>query len=92
MALPADTIFWQSLQGHFDVVVALYHDQGLIPVKTLEFDQAVNVTLGLPFIITSPDHGTGFQIAGKGLAHSSSFANAVEVAQHLVRYKRVTAC
>ena len=92
VALPADTIFWQSLQGHFDVVVALYHDQGLIPVKTLEFDQAVNVTLGLPFIRTSPDHGTGFQIAGKGLAHSSSFAHAVEVAQHLVRYKRVTAC
>jgi 4-hydroxythreonine-4-phosphate dehydrogenase len=92
VALPADTIFWQSLQGHFDVVVALYHDQGLIPVKTLEFDQAVNVTLGLPFIRTSPDHGTVFQIAGKGLAHSSSFAHAVEVAQHLVRYKRVTAC
>lgn len=90
--LPADTIFWQAARGEFDVVVALYHDQGLIPVKTLEFDQAVNVTLGLPFIRTSPDHGTGFQIAGKGLAHSSSFAHAVEVTQRLVRYRRDSDC
>jgi 4-hydroxythreonine-4-phosphate dehydrogenase len=85
-ALPADSLFWRAVQGEFDVVVALYHDQGLIPIKTLEFDQAVNVTLGLPFIRTSPDHGTGFNIAGKGVAHSTSFAHAVEVAQRLVRF------
>lgn len=90
--LPSDTIFWQAARGQFDVVVALYHDQGLIPVKTLEFDQAVNVTLGLPFIRTSPDHGTGFQIAGKGFAHSSSFAHAVEVAQRLVCFRRDSEC
>ena len=85
-ALPADSLFWRAVQGEFDAVVALYHDQGLIPIKTLEFEQAVNVTLGLPFIRTSPDHGTGFSIAGKGVAHSSSFAHAVEVARRLVAF------
>jgi 4-hydroxythreonine-4-phosphate dehydrogenase len=84
---PADTVFWRARQGEFDVVVALYHDQGLIPVKTLEFDQAVNVTLGLPFVRTSPDHGTGYSIAGKGIARSSSFAHAVEVALRLVKFR-----
>ena len=86
-ALPSDTVFWRARKGQFDVVVALYHDQGLIPVKTLEFDQAVNLTLGLPYIRTSPDHGTGYDIAGQGIASSSSFAHAVEVAQKLVRYR-----
>ena len=86
-AQPSDTVFWRARQGEFDVVVALYHDQGLIPVKTLEFDQAVNVTLGLPYVRTSPDHGTGYGIAGKGVADSSSFARAVEVAQKLVKYR-----
>ena len=89
-ALPADSLFWRAAQGEFDVAVALYHDQGLIPIKTLEFDQAVNVTLGLPFIRTSPDHGTGFNIAGKGVAHSTSFAHAVEVAQRLIRFNLST--
>jgi len=64
--------------------VALYHDQGLGPLKTLEFDSAVNVTLGLPHIRTSPDHGTAFGIAGKGMASPKSFANAVKVAQRLL--------
>lgn len=86
-AQPADTVFWRARQSDFDVVVALYHDQGLIPVKTLEFDQAVNVTLGLPYIRTSPDHGTGYAIAGDGVASSSSFAHAVEVAQKLVKFR-----
>ena len=86
-AQPSDTVFWRARKGDFDVVVALYHDQGLIPVKTLEFDQAVNLTLGLPYIRTSPDHGTGYDIAGKGEASSSSFAHAVEVAQKLVKYR-----
>ena len=86
-AQPADTVFWRARKGEFDVVVALYHDQGLIPVKTLEFDQAVNLTLGLPYIRTSPDHGTGYGIAGKGMANSSSFAHAVAVAQKLVKFR-----
>ena len=83
----ADSLFWRALQGHFDVIVALYHDQGLIPVKTLEFEHAVNVTLGLPYIRTSPDHGTGYSIAGKGKADSSSFCAAIEVAQRLIGFK-----
>lgn len=83
-ALPADTVFARALRGEFDVVVAIYHDQGLAPLKTLEFDESVNVTLGLPWIRTSPDHGTAFGIAGKGLARTGSFANAVKVARQLV--------
>lgn len=78
---PGDTIFGRALRGEFDVVVALYHDQGLGPLKTIDFDEAVNVTLGLPFVRTSPDHGTAFGIAGKGVARSTSLANAVTVAR-----------
>lgn len=81
----ADTLFARTLRGEFDVVVALYHDQGLGPLKTVDFDEAVNVTLGLPFVRTSPDHGTAFGIAGQGKAKSTSFANAVTVARRLVR-------
>jgi 4-hydroxythreonine-4-phosphate dehydrogenase len=72
--LPADTVFQRQLAGDFDVAVAMYHDQGLGPLKTLEFDSAVNVTLGLPHIRTSPDHGTAFAIAGKGMGSHNSFA------------------
>lgn len=81
---PADTVFGRALRGEFDVVVALYHDQGLAPLKTIDFDEAVNVTLGLPHVRTSPDHGTAFGIAGKGRARGTSFANAVEVARRLI--------
>lgn len=81
--LPGDTVFGRQLRGDFDAVVALYHDQGLAPLKTLEFDEAVNITLGLPWVRTSPDHGTGFDIAGKGHASASSFANAVRLARTL---------
>ena len=88
-ALPGDTVFGRQLRGDFDAVVALYHDQGLAPLKTLEFDRAVNVTLGLPFVRTSPDHGTGFDIAGRGLASASSFANAVRVARALASRRRL---
>ncbi len=80
---PSDTIFARSLRGEFDVVVALYHDQGLGPLKTIDFDEAVNVTLGLPFVRTSPDHGTAFDIAGQGKASARSFTNAVAVARRL---------
>ena len=82
--LPGDTVFGRALRGEFDVVVAMYHDQGLAPLKTIEFDEAVNVTLGLPHVRTSPDHGTAFGIAGKGVARPTSFANAVRVARRLI--------
>ena len=81
--LPGDTVFFRQRTGEFDVVVSLYHDQGLAAVKTLEFDAAVNVTLGLPYLRTSPDHGTGFDIAGTGTANFSSFAAALKVARKL---------
>ncbi|WOO42658.1 4-hydroxythreonine-4-phosphate dehydrogenase PdxA [Rubellicoccus peritrichatus] len=81
--LPSDTLFWRHLQGDFDVVVALYHDQGLGPLKTVDFESAANLTLGLPFVRTSPDHGTAFDIAGKGIAKTTSFSNAVALAKRL---------
>ncbi len=84
-ALPGDTVFGRQLRGDFDAVVALYHDQGLAPLKTLEFDEAVNITLGLPWLRTSPDHGTGFDIAGRGVASASSFGQAVRLARDLAR-------
>ena len=80
---PADTLFWRHLQGEFDIVVALYHDQGLGPLKTIDFDSAVNITLGLPWIRTSPDHGTAFHIAGKGLARHKSLNKAIILAKKL---------
>ncbi len=82
---PGDTLFARALRGEFDVVVALYHDQGLAPLKVIDFDEAVNVTLGLPFVRTSPDHGTAFGIAGQGKASARSFANAVTVARRLIK-------
>lgn len=85
--LPGDTLFGRALGGEFDVIVALYHDQGLAPLKTVDFDTAVNVTLGLPFVRTSPDHGTAFGIAGKGQARGTSFANAVSVARRLIKQR-----
>ena len=80
---PADTIFVRAVRGEFDVVVACYHDQGLIPVKLLAFGQAVNVTLGLPIIRTSVDHGTAFDIAGSGTADPGSMIAAVLLAAKL---------
>ena len=85
---PADTLFARALNGEFDVVIALYHDQGLGPLKTVDFDEAVNLTLGLPFVRTSPDHGTGFAIAGRGRASPRSFANAVAVARRQIAFRR----
>lgn len=85
-AQPADTVFGRMVNGAFDAVVALYHDQGLAPLKTVAFDQLVNVTLGLPHVRTSPDHGTAFDIAGQGLARHESLGEAVRVADRLVRF------
>ena len=81
---PGDTLFARAVRGEFDAVIALYHDQGLAPLKLIDFDEAVNVTLGLPHVRTSPDHGTAFGIAGRGVARMTSFANAVAVARRLV--------
>jgi 4-hydroxythreonine-4-phosphate dehydrogenase len=78
-----DVVFRQAAGGSFDAVIALYHDQGLIPVKLLHFDEAVNVTLGLPFPRTSPDHGTAFDIAGEGKANPESFLAALDLAARL---------
>ena len=80
---PGDTVFGRAARGEFDVVIACYHDQGLIPVKLLAFGRAVNVTLGLPIIRTSVDHGTAFDIAGKGVADPSSLVEAVRLAARL---------
>lgn len=80
---PADTVFVRAVRGEFDAVIANYHDQGLIPVKLLAFGRAVNVTLGLPIIRTSVDHGTAFDIAGRGIADPSSMIEAVLLAARL---------
>ncbi len=79
----ADTVFLRASRGEFDAVVACYHDQAMIPVKCLSFGEAVNVTMGLPFIRTSVDHGTAFDIAGKGLAEHSSMLAAIKLAAEL---------
>jgi 4-hydroxythreonine-4-phosphate dehydrogenase len=81
--LPADTLFHERARASYDVALCMYHDQALIPIKTLAFDHAVNVTLGLPFVRTSPDHGTAFDIAGKGTANPSSLLAALTLAARL---------
>jgi 4-hydroxythreonine-4-phosphate dehydrogenase len=81
---PGDTVFGRAVRGEFDAVIACYHDQGLIPVKLLAFGRAVNVTLGLPIVRTSVDHGTAFDIAGRGVADASSLVEAVRLAARLV--------
>lgn len=85
---PGDTLFVRASRGEFDAVIACYHDQGLIPVKLLAFGRAVNVTIGLPIVRTSVDHGTAFDIAGKGVADSSSMVEAVLLAAYLARLRR----
>ena len=82
-----DTVFWRASQGEFDAVLCMYHDQGLIPLKLLGFHDGVNVTLGLPFVRTSPDHGTAYEIAGTGKALTDSFLSALRLAAELVRGK-----
>jgi len=81
--LPADTMFHAKARERYDVALTMYHDQGLIPAKTLAFDEGVNVTLGLPFVRTSPDHGTAFDIAGHGVADPSSLVAALNLAARL---------
>ncbi|MTI10126.1 4-hydroxythreonine-4-phosphate dehydrogenase PdxA [Curvivirga aplysinae] len=83
--LPADTMFHAEARANYDIAICMYHDQALIPIKTLDFHGGVNVTLGLPFIRTSPDHGTALDIAGKGIANPSSFVNAIKMAYTMAK-------
>ncbi len=80
---PADTLFHAAARDRYDAAICMYHDQALIPIKTLDFDRGVNVTLGLPFVRTSPDHGTAFDIAGKGIANPTSLIEALKLAQRM---------
>jgi 4-hydroxythreonine-4-phosphate dehydrogenase len=81
--LPADTMFHPEARAAYDAALCMYHDQALIPIKTLAFDHAVNITLGLPFVRTSPDHGTAFDIAGTGRASATSLIAALQLAHRL---------
>ncbi|MBI3994541.1 MAG: 4-hydroxythreonine-4-phosphate dehydrogenase PdxA [Nitrospirae bacterium] len=81
--IPADSLIRQACEGKYDIVIAMYHDQALIPIKLLAFERAVNVTVGLPFIRTSPDHGTAYDIAGKGIADPGSLIEAIRMAVSL---------
>lgn len=83
--LSADTMFHADARRRYDVAICMYHDQALIPIKTLDFDKGVNVTLGLPFIRTSPDHGTAFDIAGRGIARPTSLIKALEMAARMAK-------
>lgn len=82
---PADTMFHAAARARYDAAIAMYHDQALIPIKTLDFDCGVNVTLGLPFIRTSPDHGTALDIAGQGIANPTSLIEALKLAQRMAQ-------
>ncbi len=88
---PPDTVFMRAKRGEFDLVVAQYHDQGLIPIKLNGLEKGVNITVGLPIIRTSVDHGTAFDIAGKNLADASSLWEAVKVARQMARLKEHSA-
>jgi 4-hydroxythreonine-4-phosphate dehydrogenase len=81
--IPPDTVFYRAIEGEFDAILCMYHDQGLIPLKLHAFHEGVNVTLGLPFPRTSPDHGTAFEIAGKGIARPDSMIAAINLAVEL---------
>jgi 4-hydroxythreonine-4-phosphate dehydrogenase len=86
--MPADTLFYKARQQYYDIVVAMYHDQGLAPLKMLAFGNAVNVTVGLPIIRTSVDHGTAYDIAGKGCADPTSLLEAVKLAAHMASIRK----
>ncbi len=85
---PADSVFNRVINGEFDVVLALYHDQGHIPIKVYGFEKSVSIALGLPFIRTSVDHGTAFDIAGKGIANPESLTEAIKTAVKLIEKNR----
>jgi 4-hydroxythreonine-4-phosphate dehydrogenase len=85
--MPPDTMFHEAARAHYDAALCMYHDQALIPLKTLAFDTGVNVTLGLPFVRTSPDHGTALNIAGKGVANPASLIEAIKLAGIMARHR-----
>ncbi len=89
---PADTLFLRAIQGEFDGVVAMYHDQGMIPIKLVNFREAVNVTIGLPIIRTSPAHGTAFDIAGRNIADPSSMKSAIKTAIQMAKTRKSLEC
>ena len=89
--MPPDTMFHDAARARYDAALCMYHDQALIPLKTLAFDTGVNVTLGLPFVRTSPDHGTALNIAGKGIANPASLVAAIKLADALGRQRALTA-
>jgi len=86
---PADTLFHERARVTYDAAICMYHDQALIPLKTIDFDRGVNVTLGLPIVRTSPDHGTALAIAGKGIANQASFAEALRLADRMSRSRAI---
>ena len=86
--IPADSVFFQTIRGDYDVVVTLYHDQGHIAVKTHGFEQSITITLGLPIIRTSADHGTAFDIAGQGIANEASMVAAILEAANIARRRK----
>jgi 4-hydroxythreonine-4-phosphate dehydrogenase len=88
---PADTVFVRAMRGEFDAVIAPYHDVGMTAIKVASFGSAVNITLGLPFVRTSPDHGTALDIAGQGIASAESLVRAMQVAVEMVQRRRATA-
>ena len=85
---PADSVFNQAIAGRYDVVVVMYHDQGHIPIKVHGFEQSISVNLGLPFIRTSVDHGTAFDIAGKGIANEASMKAAIQLAIDMAKTRK----
>ena len=87
--LPADATFLKASRGAYDLVVAMYHDQGHVPMKLLDFEQTVNVTLGLPIVRTSVDHGTAFDIAGKNLADATNMKAAMKVAVQMALHRPI---
>tara|TARA_Y100000590_G_scaffold465436_1_gene637761 strand:+ start:709 stop:1716 length:1008 start_codon:yes stop_codon:yes gene_type:complete len=86
---PADTVFNKRISKKFDVIICMYHDQATIPIKTLDFENGVNVTLGLPIIRTSPDHGTALDIAGKGIASEKSLYESIKISQNIARKRKL---
>jgi 4-hydroxythreonine-4-phosphate dehydrogenase len=90
--ISADTLFLRAVRGEFDGVVAMYHDQGMIPVKLLDFEHAVNITIGIPIIRTSPAHGTAFDIAGRNRANPASMESAIATAIQMAKTKKNLEC
>ena len=89
--IPADSLFHDRIRSAYDVVICMYHDQALIPLKTIDFDHGVNITLGLPFVRTSPDHGTALEIAGTGAAREDSLVAALSAAASMVNHRELNA-